>query len=132
MATLHGAVCVHDPVVNGSKRGGGKGREDPRVSCDRFRNGLAADQTGRDELISVGTVHLSAGSTSRSPPIAAGHQQPPVRLVQCGVPAEDLPGDGIYGRGLPDQFKRQGGVLFLVVLLADGSPALCLATPPER
>ena len=68
--------------VDRPEPGRGEGGEHQRVRSDGFRDALAATGgTGVEQLPHVAGVLIRAGRAHRCPPVAAPHQQHPIRLA---------------------------------------------------
>jgi hypothetical protein len=85
-------AIFHPGQVDRAERGCGQGGEHARMAGDRGRDALAARETGADELVGVGAVHLRTRWAAGGAAGLARHRQHPAGLVDRRIPVQQFPG----------------------------------------
>ncbi len=104
-ASVISAVAVHE-----TEGRCGNGGEHQRVLRHRRRDGLAAADSGPDQLEHVRRIQPRTRRARGCPAVPAPHMRDLERLLAAGIARQDLAGDPVDGLGAADQPDRVGTV----------------------
>lgn len=112
------AVAGVGPVVNGPEARRGQSGEYARVGCHAGGDGLAAAQSGGDELVGVVAVDGGAGRAAGDAAVAAANQQFARRELTGVEAVKDFAGRAVDAGAVPGEADRAGAA-------AEGGDLLC-------